>query len=61
MLLFNIIVQLCVMFPALDPITIRSFEAIEVIRLIQRVMSKKKIQEITPTKKKVYADQVSWF
>ena len=49
------------MFPSLNPLSLRQYEAIEVIQLIHKIMKSSQISEPKHHRKKVYADQVNWF
>lgn len=65
MALFDLIVSLCTTFPSLNPLSIREYEALEVIGLINKMTRKGRLAE-TPgqpkkARKRVYADQVNWF
>ena len=64
-ILFELVLNLCKAFPALDPFRLRRKEADEVILLINKLSRqgrKKPIStESAKQRKKVYADQVNWF
>jgi len=60
-MLFQMVLSITQMFPSLNPLVLRQYEAIEVIQLIQKIMKSSQISEPKHQRKKVYADQVNWF
>jgi len=60
-MLFQMVLSLTQMFPSLNPLSLRQYEAIEVIQLIHKIMISSQVSENKQQRKKVYADQVNWF
>jgi len=64
-ILFELVINLCKAFPALDPFRLRKKEADEVILLINKLSRQGRKKPSSPERmkqrKKVYADQVNWF
>ena len=60
-MLFQMVLSITQMFPSLNPLVLRQYEATEVIQLIHKIMSSSQVSENRQQRKKVYADQVNWF
>lgn len=60
-MLFKMVHSLTQMFPSLNPLSLRQYDAIEVIQLIRKIIQSSHHREQGVSRKKVYADQVNWF
>ena len=63
--MFEMIINICNVFPSLNPISIRDTDALEVINLINKMIRKGRFHEEQsnqPKTKRVlkYADEVNW-
>ena len=63
--MFEMIINICNVFPSLNPISIRETDSLEVINLINKMIRKGRFHEEKvnqPKKQRVlkYADEVSW-